>query len=731
VADQDPCGARRPRLALHRMDTIKSLRIPPHLTFHRVSRERGFLLGDGRSILLGGQSYLDILAELAHGPAASLALDPEKASACALLLARGYLVDSAPPVSSIEAAPVPVRLHMAVPSRPATAAEVEGILGRAGIVNDGGAPVALIVADSYLSESVAREARRLRDEGTPFILMGTCGDEIWIGPSFDSAAGPCYECLRQALLHQRPVHAYIARQTGSVPDACAVTTAQASFALGMGWAALQLRAVLVHPGEHGLRQALDVLSMAHGRATRHTVVERPWCRVCGRQPPEATRLPATKPSLRSHLPRLGADTGARTVLIEETLRRYRHHVSSICGVVTSLEVRSGPLAPELTTFGAVVPRTPRVETPERADFQLRSYGKGRTPQAAEASALCEALERASAVFHDGISYLSSTQAELGGDAIAPEQVQLFSERQRLGSEKVGGGGQRVPRRRNDDSPMRWTPVWSLVHDRQRYVPTSFCYIDPPWPERERACLFESNGHASGNCLEEAIVHGFLELVERDAAAIWWYNRVRRPAVDVQALGDPWLLRAWQRCGDLGWTVDLLDLTHDLGIPVVAAVGRSEAGYHFGFGCDFELRRATERALTELAQTIAVSSPKCGPHATVAVDHFKPAPGAKVLPSSPKLRRASLDLGDAIDACTAIAAEAGLDLLVLDQTRSDIGLSAVKVIVPGLRTLRPRLAPGRLYEVPVVLGLSDRVLGEADLTPMWLIADPAPDEKQAV
>jgi bacteriocin biosynthesis cyclodehydratase domain-containing protein len=714
------------------MDTFNSLRIHPDLRFFRASRERGFLLGKGRSILLGGSSYLDVLAELAHGPGATLDLGPEKASACALLMARGYLVDSENPVSSFEDSPVPTHLQMVVSSRVAAAAEVESILGRAGIVNDGVAPVALIVADSYLSESVAREAKRLRDEGTPFILMGTCGDEIWLGPWFDGSAGPCYECLRQGLLHQRPVHAFIARQTGLVPDARDVTTDRASLALGMGWAALQLRAALGHSGTHELRQALDVLCMARGRATRHTVIRRPWCRVCGQEAPEAARPLATKPSLRSHVTRLGADTSARTVLVEDTLQRFRHHVSPICGVVTSLEVRSGPLAPELTTYGAEVPRTPRVDSPDRADFQLRSYGKGRTPQAAEASALCEALERASAVFHDGVRCVSATRAELGGDVIGPEQVQLFSERQRLGSEIVGGGGQRVPRRRNDDSPMRWTPVWSLVHDRQRYVPTSFCYIDPPWPESERACLFESNGHASGNCLEEAIVHGFLELVERDAAAIWWYNRVRRPAVDVHALGDPWLLGTWQRCADLGWTVDLLDLTHDLGVPVVAAVGRSGAGYHFGFGCDFELRRATERALTELAQTIAVSSPQWGPRGTIDLDHFKPDPGAKVLPSSPRLRRASLDLGDAIEACVAIAATAGLDLLVLDQTRSDIGLSAVKIVVPGLRTLRPRLAPGRLYEVPVSLGLSDRVLGEADLTPMWLIAaEPAPDDKQAV
>ena len=48
--------------------------------------------------------------------------------------------------------------------------------------------------------------------------------------------------------------------------------------------------------------------------------------------------------------------------------------------------------------------------------------------------------------------------------------------------------------------------------------------------------------------------------------------------------------------------------------------------------------------------------------------------------------------------------AGLDVLVLDQTRPDIGLPVAQVIVPGLRYYRPpRLAPGRLYDVPVQMG----------------------------
>ena len=64
-------------------------------------------------------------------------------------------------------------------------------------------------------------------------------------------------------------------------------------------------------------------------------------------------------------------------------------------------------------------------------------------------------------------------------------------------------------------------------------------------------------------------------------------------------------------------------------------------------------------------------------------------------------------------------ERGLELLVLDQTRPDIGLPVVKVIVPGLRHFWARFAPGRLYDVPVQLGWRTSPISEADLNPIPL------------
>ena len=77
----------------------------------------------------------------------------------------------------------------------------------------------------------------------------------------------------------------------------------------------------------------------------------------------------------------------------------------------------------------------------------------------------------------------------------------------------------------------------------------------------------------------------------------------------------------------------------------------------------------------------------------------------------------LDTREQVTACVDLAKRAGLDFLVLDQTRPDIEVPVVRVIVPGLRHFYRRFAPGRLYDVPVKLGLRDRPLPENELNPL--------------
>lgn len=63
------------------------------------------------------------------------------------------------------------------------------------------------------------------------------------------------------------------------------------------------------------------------------------------------------------------------------------------------------------------------------------------------------------------------------------------------------------------------------------------------------------------------------------------------------------------------------------------------------------------------------------------------------------------------------AEAGIEIVTVDLTRPELGVPVVKALSPQLRDWLPRFGPGRLYDVPVALGLRAAPLAESELNPV--------------
>jgi ribosomal protein S12 methylthiotransferase accessory factor len=246
----------------------------------------------------------------------------------------------------------------------------------------------------------------------------------------------------------------------------------------------------------------------------------------------------------------------------------------------------------------------------------------------------------------------------------------------------------------------------------------------------------SNGNASGNTIEEAILQGFLELVERDATALWWYNRLKKPGVDVASFGEPRLLDLAAYYDTIGREVWALDITSDMGIPVVAAVSRSRQGPQerilFGLGCHFEARIALQRAFGEMHQMLGnatggedgelnIEDPETLKWLTTATGANQPyLMPDKTVPAKRRADFAERHSGDLLDdilLCKRLVEERGMEMLVLDQTRVDVGMPVAKVVVPGMRHFWARYAPGRLYDVPVEMGWLDKPLRENELNPI--------------
>jgi ribosomal protein S12 methylthiotransferase accessory factor len=62
----------------------------------------------------------------------------------------------------------------------------------------------------------------------------------------------------------------------------------------------------------------------------------------------------------------------------------------------------------------------------------------------------------------------------------------------------------------------------------------------------------------------------------------------------------------------------------------------------------------------------------------------------------------------------------MELHVMNMTHPDVRMPVVKVMVPGMRHFWPRYAPGRLYDVPVIMGWRSSPLAEDALnsTPIF-------------
>jgi ribosomal protein S12 methylthiotransferase accessory factor len=411
------------------------------------------------------------------------------------------------------------------------------------------------------------------------------------------------------------------------------------------------------------------------------------------------------------------------------VERFRKHVSPLTGVVTRLERIEADLPMNTNYYAAH-----NFSAPARNVDQLRagltggSFGKGSTAEQGEASALMEAIERYSGIFQgDEIRTARRFSDFAPGEAILPNDVQLFSEAQiRTRHEPVLHDSTPVPDPIDPSAKIDWSPVWSLRDNRFKYLPTSFLYFFYSGPA---AFHTDSNGCAAGNTREEAIVQGFLELVERDAYAIWWYNRLRRAELDLTAFDDSYVRDVQTQFADAGRKLWVLDVTSDLGIPTYVAIMHwmkdGQENIEFGSGAHFDRRIALLRALTELSQFLSIGLMGGGSGEKPSLDGVTPLrlenypflmPAKNpIVPPAAGIKLAD-NTRDQVLACVDIASRAGLDFLVLDQTRPDVEVPVVRVIAPGLRHFYRRFGPGRLYDIPVKLGLLDRPLPESELTP---------------
>lgn len=595
------------------------------------------------------------------------------------------------------------------------ASEITARCAKIGLRIAEGGDVCLIIADDLLDDDIEPLIESSLSRGAAVLVAVIAPGSLWIGPVFRRGHGTCWQCTRARVQAARPTlpdnaRLVIPARTTAPPFVSAAIDAITSIA-----------ATLTGRGPHpDLESSILTVSLASFGVARHVVVPRPSCHVCSRK-----GLPRDTPVQ----PDSPAPAGYRAARPEDLWRSLRHHLSSVAGIVGNLAPHRSDFAGGVNIQVATV-RDARDRSAVQRGLTSRCAGTGRTVASARLSAVCEALERYSGLDHGNETHIQASYTELGGDAIHPASCLLFSDLQYEDRERLNraeADSNYIPHPFDENRTILWTPLRSLRDGTERFLPAAMCYYDSLSMRDHDFCRADSNGCAAGSTLDEAILHGVFELVERDAAAIWWYNRLQRPGVDLSNIEDPELRPVPDLCRKIGLECWALDVTTDLGIPAYAALcGRPNQGHSggaIGFGAHLDPRIALRRALSEMSQLLANRLPNGS--SALFFTHppeeafLKPAPSTSAIRPDSLPCPASSDLDGALSHCVEAVTATGLDLLALDQTRPGIGLHVARVVAPGLRPFWARFAPGRLYDVPVEMGWLHRPHDEAQLNPSHL------------
>jgi len=206
------------------------------------------------------------------------------------------------------------------------------------------------------------------------------------------------------------------------------------------------------------------------------------------------------------------------------------------------------------------------------------YGKGANEIQSKVSACMEAIERFSASYDkDKVKEKPDNPINVN-DLILPQYA--------------------------DKNVKDWVEGIDIINDEIVDVPADAVF----YPNSGKLFRGNTNGLASGNSLDEAILHATLEVIERDAWSLADLSRKIPRKINPEDAKNPLIHELLEKYEKAGVKITLKDLTSEFDIPVVAAISddlsRDPLMLCVGVGCHLHPEIAILRALTEVAQSRA-------------------------------------------------------------------------------------------------------------------------------
>jgi len=601
------------------------------------------------------------------------------------------------------------------------------------------AEFALVLHDAW-HPAVHREAETaLQAAGIPFLRSFIAFGEGVIGPLVRPGLSGCSRCAdtRQLIAGRDRRENWELRRRltetgGQQSDAWASRTGLIQMA---HLVAAESRSVLRRSRSRTEERVIFV-NLKTLNCTSHFFFPDPLCPVCGHLP--ADSRDAARISLEPR-PKIGENIYRGRSLSELKTFLVRDYLDYKTGFL------NGKMLDLVSPFADASVNLPMFEQDEAAAGRTNCYADS------ELAAILEGLERYCGMEPRGKrTVVRGSYRQLAGEALDPVTVGLYAKEQ---YELPG-----FPFRPFDpDAETDWVWGFSFGQERPILVPQWLAYYSSPC--RQGFVYETSNGCALGGSLEEAILYGMLEVVERDSFLLTWYAQLPLPRLDPRSADDRDLELMVDRIRAVaGFDVLLFNATMENGIPSIWAMAKNIKPKGINLICAAGAHpdpvRAAKGAVHELSGMLLTQNDKFEANREDYVRMLRDPSLVRsmddhsmlyALPEAePRLRflleenrplrtfgqefgpaPKHLDLTEDLKTMIDIFRRLHLDVIAVDQTTPELrrnGLHCVKVLIPGMLPMTfgfnfIRLEGlERALRVPAELGYKERPLLPEELNP---------------
>jgi thioglycine synthase len=330
--------------------------------------------------------------------------------------------------------------------------------------------------------------------------------------------------------------------------------------------------------------------------------------------------------------------------------------------------------------------------PSAAKGAISIYsGKGSTEQRARISAIMEGFERC-------LAERQGLNANIESEISAPALVESYA-KARESSNLLDPKALLLPQPYDPQLLLEWVGAYDLMNGEEIFVSANAVYHPYDAPGRcQKLFLSNTNGLAAGNVIEEAILHGLLEVIERDAISTAQFTHNLGQEI-VLTEEDGYLYELARKFKEAEIELKVWLVPSDTGIPTVIAVTddvklKDPALLVMGAGSHLKPEIAVARAVTEAAQSRVVQiqgaredTDREGFIRSVGYDRLKRLNGfwfeagekislSEVPDLSGKSPAENIDI--ILEKLRGLAEK----VLVVDLSREEVAVPVVRVIIPG-------------------------------------------------